>query len=1143
MLIFGDKTWNALLYTFILFPALLFSQMTGKLESLRLYEKDLVILGEDRRGPYLLPDSLIIENSEKVFLNNQPLAKEKYQFNCINGEVRFIEPVPKGAEIRLIYKIFPYSLQKSYLHRTIQQRVFGAPTAPVDPRAQETQPESEDYASQLTKSGSITRGVTVGSNRGLKVNSALNINVSGKVADNVEVVAALTDQSTPIQPEGTTQNLQEIDKVFIQIKSPDLAATMGDFHIQYDQTQFAQYNRKLQGAMGEAEYDRIQARVSAAISRGKYNSMQFNGQEGSQGPYQLKGDRGQSYIIVLAGTERVFIDGELMIRGETNDYIIDYAAAQITFTRRRLITSDSRITVDFQYSDEQYRRNLYSAAVNTNLWDKRIRLGAIYLHESDDKNNPLDFALTDDYRRILEQAGDNQLDAVIDGATYVGPGKGRYNRLDSIYVYAGEKLGDYNVAFSEVGGNLGSYQYSGSGAYKFVGEGNGSYAPVVILPLPKSHDVLDFALHFSPLSSINLYSEYAISNFDKNAFSTLDKEDDIGLAQNWTLDVRPNTIKMLGKNVGKLTFTGKYKKVDNTFSDIDRTNEIEYNRRWDVPESMSREEIVKEVRSTYEPFNGFGFGAEYGTISKGNYFFSDRWQAESHFKVNKLPAYRYRLEQIKSNYREKNQLADWQRQRGDIEWTIWKLKPFFEYEGEVKKENWADTTFTGFKFDDVGAGLEIRPFEKLLISGRTRQRDDKQYVGYNKFSDKSFANTQNVQIQLQRVREITASLDLTHRVKSYAQSEQDDTRTDLAELRLQLTPWQRALSADWNYRISNTATAKKERLYIKVPEGEGNYRFDEDLNEYVYDPLGDHVLRILTTDQFIPTIELKTSTRLRLEPKRFFSQSSSKEDSRSFFEQTMSALSSETYVAIEERTQTDKTMDVYLLRLSSFRQPGNTILGYLQFRQDLYLFERSRDFSLRYRYRTRDELNNQFLEGGEERLERENAVRMTNRLSRLFSSQSELTQKRTARFFNYAGKQNRDIHATQFNADLSYTPSSVLKVALEGRLSWEQDVVYENPTRVQSYALTPRVTYSFRNRGRLSGEFEWSYVDANPRDRVLPYEMANGRSIGQSSRWDIRFDYRISSVIQATLSYSGRSEPERDRVIHTGRAQVTAAFR
>ncbi|MBN1465536.1 hypothetical protein JXA02_07235, partial [candidate division KSB1 bacterium] len=1113
---------------------------TGKIESISLFDKDLVIMGEGRRGPYLLPDSLIIENSVQVFLNDVRQPDDAFALNYIAGELRFPEPIAADVKIRILYKIVPAPLQKSYAHRPIQYRVFGAPASAEQIRT--TAPEQEDYAASLSKSGSITRGVTVGSNRGLKVNSALNINVSGKVGDNVEIVAALTDQTTPIQPEGTTQNLQEIDKVFIQIKSTELAATMGDFQIAYDETQFAQYNRKLQGAMGEANYDKIQARASAAVSRGKYHSLQFNGQEGNQGPYQLKGDRGQSYIIVLAGTERVFIDGELMVRGETNDYIIDYAAAQITFSRRRLITSDSRITVDFQYSDEQYRRNLYSASVNANLWKNRLRVGTVYLHEADDEENPLDFALTDDYKKILQQAGDDQMKAVIDGATYVGPEKGRYTKIDSIYVYAGEQLGDYNVTFSDVGPGLGSYQYAGSAAYSYVGPGEGQFAPVLVLPLPKSHDILDLSMNFSPLSFVNFSSEYALSNLDQNSFSAFDADNDVGLAHNYGLDIRPRNIKLFGKNMGDLTLSGKYKSVQNNFADIDRTTEIEYTRRWDLPDSSGREEVVREFRALYEPLQGIGIGGEFGDIKKGAYFKSDRWQIENYFKYKKMPSFNYRLEKIDRQNLNQDRDADWWRQRGDAEWNIWKVKPFFRYEGEVQKENWADTLYTGFKFDDITGGLELRPFSKLLVAGRLSQRDDKDYAGAEQFRDKSFANTKNLQIQLDRVKDFTASLDLTHRNKTYTNS-QMDSRTDLAELRMQLTPWKRALNANLNYMISNTATAKKERVYLEVQEGEGAYRYDERLNEYVYDPLGDHVLRILTTDQLIPTIEMKTSSRVRLEPNNLFATTSSDSVTDSFWKKSLRAVSSETYVALEERSQTDDAMDVYLLRQSTFRQPGATILGYLQFRQDLYLFERNRDFSLRYRYLTRDELNNQFLEGGEQRNEREDALRITARLSQLFSSQSEISKKRTARFFNYAGKQNRDVRATQLNSDLSYTPTTVVKIALEARLSWEEDVVYETPTQVHSFALVPRVTYSIRNRGRLSSEFEWSFVNAAPSDRVLPYEMANGRSAGQSTRWDIRFDYRLSSVIQATLSYSGRSEPERERVIHTGRAQVTAAFR
>lgn len=1131
------------LLVFLVLPLFVSSQTRGKIESIRLYEKDFVLLGEGRRGPYFLPDSLILENSASVFLNNQPIPESDYQIDYIRGELRFFESVPQNMEIRVIYKVFPYELQTSYSHREILHRVFGASTEDTDLHTQTTAAPEEDYAANLSKSGSITRGVTVGSNRGLKVNSALNINVSGKVGDNVEVVAALTDQTTPIQPEGTTQNLQEIDKVFIQIKSPSLAATMGDFNINYTETQFANYNRKLQGAMGEANYEHLNARVSAAVSRGKYHSMQFLGQEGNQGPYQLKGDRGQIDIIVLAGTERVFIDGELMIRGESNDYIIDYSAAQITFTRHRLITSDSRITVDFQYSDEQYRRNLYSAAVGGSLWDDRLRISGVYLHEADDKNNPLDFTLTDDYRQILENAGDSQRAAVINGATYVGPESGRYNFVDSVYVFVGDNMGEYNVTFSDVGEGEGSYQYKGNAVFEYVGEGAARYAPVILLPLPKSHDVVDLSLDLAPFKALTLHSELAVSNYDRNSFSTLDSEDNIGVAQDYQVALRPEKLNAFGRNLGNFFLTGRYKKVGDQFTDIDRTTEIEYNRKWDLPSSATREETVKEIYSQYEPFQGFTIGGEWGSIQKGSYFRSNRWLAENRYQSDKLPSYNYRIEHINKNNIAQNQLGDWLRQRGNADWSIWKFRPLFEYEGEIKKENWSDSLYTGFKFDDISGGLEFQPFSKFSITGRVSQRDDQEYVGYDTFVDKSFANTQNLQLELQQIKSFSASLDLTHRTKTYATAEQADTRTDLAELRTQWTPWKRAINANWTYQISNTATARKERVYIKVPEGEGNYRFDDELNEYVYDPLGDHILRILTTDQLIPTIELKTSSRLRLEPSRLFENVSRSENSQNLWVKAISAVSSESYLALEERTQSNDMRDIYLMNLQKFRDQEHTIFGYLQYRQDVYLFERSRDFSVRLRYHTRDELNNQYLEGGEERNEWERSARVTARISDRVSTQSELLQKRTARFFNQQNRQDRDIQATELDADISFVPQPLLKLALEGRLSWEEDTVYEQPTQVQAYALIPRVTYSLRNKGRIRAEFEWSYVDANPKDRVLPYEMANGRSIGQSIRWDLRFDYRISSVIQATLSYAGRNEPERDRVIHTGRAQVTAAFR
>ncbi len=306
-----------------------------------------------------------------------------------------------------------------------------------------TSPETGSFSSEsifgpgIEKSGTIVRGFTVGTTKDFSLNSGLRLQLSGRLSEDIEVVAALTDENTPIQPEGNTERLEELDKVFIQIKHPNATGTFGDYEIQRKEGEFGVVNRKLQGLMGEFNFEKNNGFISVAGSRGKFNTNFINGIEGVQGPYRLSGQNNERDIIIIAGTERVYLDGINLKRGEANDYIIDYSNAQIIFTPKKLITSASRINVDFEYTDRRFNRNFFGAGGESQFFNDKVLLKVQYLQEGDDQDAPIDISLSDSDKAILYQAGDDRNKAARSGVSLAQPDslgivRGTYSKVDTL---------------------------------------------------------------------------------------------------------------------------------------------------------------------------------------------------------------------------------------------------------------------------------------------------------------------------------------------------------------------------------------------------------------------------------------------------------------------------------------------------------------------------------------------------------------------------------------------------------------------------------------------------------------------------------------------------------------------------------------
>ncbi|RZJ30970.1 MAG: hypothetical protein EOO48_03460, partial [Flavobacterium sp.] len=261
----------------------------------------------------------------------------------------------------------------------------------------------------LNTSGSITRGITVGNNQNAVVNSNLDLQISGKLSDKVTLRASIQDSNIPLQEGGYSQKLDEFDQIFIELSSDKWAIRAGDLFLENRQSRFLNFNKKVQGistnfVFGKPD-NKTNVFASAALVRGQYARSNFTGQEGNQGPYKLRGQNGELFVLVVSGSERVFVNGILLKRGESNDYVIDYNAGEITFTSTFPITSEMRISIEYQFSDRNYTRFVtYGGAMHE---QKTWSLGGFVYSESDIKNQPLQQNLSAEQAQVLVNAGDN----------------------------------------------------------------------------------------------------------------------------------------------------------------------------------------------------------------------------------------------------------------------------------------------------------------------------------------------------------------------------------------------------------------------------------------------------------------------------------------------------------------------------------------------------------------------------------------------------------------------------------------------------------------------------------------------------------------------------------------------------------------
>jgi len=1115
---------------------------------------------------YQISNVSIIPFTETISLRGSVLVRDKdYDFFYSTAVFTLSDTLPYSIFDTLIvtYQTVRLGLKKEYRRRSLivrydEQR--GDTIQVVKTEGTGFTPETI-FGPGMQKSGTLIRGFTVGTTKDFTLNSGLRLQLSGKLTENIEVVAALTDQNTPIQPEGNTEKLEEIDKVFIQISHPNASGVFGDYNLNNRNGEFGVINRKLQGLMGTINFNPYSGYIAIAGQRGKFNTNNFNGIDEVQGPYQLTGLNGEKDIVVLAGTEKVFLDGIEMIRGENNDYTIEYSNATITFTPRKLITNASRIAVDFEYTDRRYARNFFGSGALGSIFDDKLKIGVQYLQEGDDQDSPIDISLSEDDKKILSDAGDDPLKAVKSGVVLVEPDslgirRGIYQAVDTLinsqpftyYVFnPGDSLAIYNVSFSYVGENNGDYVRDALGQFRFVGIGQGGYLPIVLLPVPQLKQLGNITASVNPFKNVILNLEYAGSLWDKNRFSALDDGDNYGFAANFLFNVLPTHVSIGSVDLGKIGFSYKERFINSRFTSTDRFNEVEFDRLYNTTNSSTRDdEQFREAKLNLIPVEELNITSSAGFLRRGDSFKSNRFNNALRLSDQKKYNFYYNLDFVDT--KNSTLKSKWLRQAADAHYIFWKLKPGFNFLAENKenRNDGIDSLLSGsLKYFELNPYLQLIDLDGLGVTVKYSYRDD--YFPLKGVMEKeSESRAQIYELTYRGIEEVSTSLNLTIRNRNYTEAFKQagflDTEQLLVRSQSKFKFWKSIVDGDLFYEVNTEKQAKLEKVFVRVEQGTGNYRYLGDLNnngiadENEFEPTlfdGDFILVTIPTDELFPVINLKTNTRWKIKYAEIFTPNT-------FLAEILKPLSTETSWRIEEITREDELAKIYLLQLKYFQVPGVTIRGANFFLQDIFINENRQDLSFRFRYSQKFALSD-FNSGIEKGYNRERSLRIRFRLVKEISIQTDIENATDNVDAPQPSTRSRQIVDNNVSSDFSYRPLKDLEVGFIFKFGRSEDSFPEKPTIIDLNSQLLRMNLSFAQTGRLRIEAERTELLANTSENFIPYELLNGNQPGKNYFWRLNFDFRVASFLQTTVSYDGRWQGE-GRVIHTARAEARAYF-
>ncbi len=1091
--------------------------------------------------------------------------KLSYDFN--SGQVILIGKAEVDS-VEICYQVLPFNLAEKSYHRDPLQydslekysdELFRFPTPFIRPREEIFKLEG------LQKSGNLTRGISAGNTQNAFVNSSLNLQIEGQLSEELSIIANISDQDVPFQPEGNTLQLQDFDRVFVELSHRLGALMVGDIVLKHKENYFLKYYKNVQGGLINSQYEageksKASTSVGFAVAKGKFASISVPPLEGVQGPYRLTGSNGERFIIVLANSEKVYIDGKLMTRGFNYDYVIDYNLAEVTFNTNVQITQFTRIRIDFEYSEQNYTRTIFTGSHYQNF-DKLDVYFNIH-RAADNPRNPI-IRLSDEDKLLLSNAGDGL--GLVNGVDSVGFRSDAvlYERRDTltaegllyedIWVYStNPSLAIYQVNFTEVGTNQGDYirlnntingqVYAWQAPINGIPQGN--FIAQRIVPTPTQQQLITAGLAYNLSKSDKVYLEGAMSNQDNNRFSELNNQDNQGQA-----------FKIGYLNEGKKLPFGKelfwsshlsFEHNTQYFRPIDRFRSIEFDRDWSIQTDTNR--IADNILNLEGGLrkNELNF-AQYRFTFRQRGQEADGWQQDLQLKKELgkfvLGYDMFLLRNVQDSIR-----SDWRRFGVDVGYRIRGSQigyRFMQDKNQVLVPGLDSILQTAMNFDQHQLYFQTSDTSKIKLSLDFSLREDNQ-PQEGRLTRSLYSQNANLRLETKSNTNQQLALTLSYRrlenvLDSLAQNNENNL---MGRLDWNANFWEKHLRSELSFATLTGRELRREFIFLQVQNGVGTHTWRDDNQDGVQDleefyiainPDERQYIKIFVpTDQYINAFIHNFSYRLNWQAPRNWRLKKGLKKMISKFSQILSWTINKRF--------TDESV---LSRLIPFKALEDAdVLSTRESLRSTLFFDRSNP-AFGWEGNFLQNKQKQLLSNGfEERLQREYGFLLRGNLSKSinlsFTPEIEFLRNESNVLLN----RNYQVKGYNFQPEIAFQPKPSFRITgsyqFTNRTGTTNTELTSEEAQLQQLKLEMRVSQVAKRNILL--DFRWIQIQYSGEPNTpLSYEMLEALNPGRNFTWTFNWQQRLANGLQLNFNYNGRKPPNIP-TIHVGRVQLTALF-